>query len=100
MTNITTLLTDITLTGDVRACVSFMREHGEPVDDHLALWLSIADLLELPDDTMFLPAVSAAIDAPTQLMDPASVAHTAKIATAAGYGSGTRNAARRRRRRK
>ena len=84
------IIEEATLTGDVRAEVSLMRDNGQPVERLLTLPLAIADLLELPDDTMFVPAVSAAMATPTQLLDPASLARTRKIALAAGYGQPSR----------
>jgi hypothetical protein len=75
---------DTTLTGVVRAEVSFARDHGVPVDREMAFSLAIADLLELPDDTLFVPAVCAAMNTPTQLLDPASIAFTRQVAIAAG----------------
>jgi hypothetical protein len=80
------LIDETTLTGDVRACVSFARDNGQLVPRDLTWPLAIADLLELPDDTMFVPATCAAMETPTQLTDPASVARTRHIAVAAGYG--------------
>jgi hypothetical protein len=74
------------LTGVVRAEVSFARDNGMAVEREVALGLALADFLELPDDTMFVPAVEAANAQPTQMNDPASVARTREIAIAAGYG--------------
>jgi hypothetical protein len=82
----TTIIDDETLTGVVRAAVSFDRDQGLPVDRDLALALAIADLLEMPDDTMFIPATCAAMGTPTQMTDPASMSRTRDIALAAGYG--------------
>jgi hypothetical protein len=45
----------------------------------------VADLLELPDDTLFEDAFCAAAMTPTRLDDPASIAATRKVALAAGY---------------
>jgi hypothetical protein len=81
-----TIIDDTTLTGVVRAEVSLARDNGRDVDPALATALGLADLLTLPDDTMFLPAINAATDTPTQLNDPASIAYTREIAIAAGYG--------------
>jgi hypothetical protein len=77
---------ETTLTGEVRAEVSFARDNGQHVDRTVGLALAVADLLELPDDTMFVPAVAAAMETPTQLTDPTSLALTREIALAAGYG--------------
>lgn len=77
---------ETTLTGVVRAEVSFARDNGLHVPRSLTVPLAVADLLELPDDTIFIPAVEAAMKAPTQLNDPASIARTREIAMAAGYG--------------
>ena len=77
---------ETTLTGVVRAEVSFVRDNGLAVPTELGLALAIADLLELPDDTMFIPATTTAMGTPTRLDDPASLARTRDIATAAGYG--------------
>jgi hypothetical protein len=46
--------------------------------------LAVADLLELPDDTLFIPATTAAIQTPTQSNDPANLARTRAIALVAG----------------
>jgi hypothetical protein len=81
-----TTIDETTLTGDVRAAVSFARDNGLHVDKGVNVPLAIADLLELPDDTMFVPATCAAMATPTQLTDPASMARTRHIALAAGYG--------------
>lgn len=80
-----------TLTGVVRAAVSSARDHGYHVDRDVALSLALADLLELPDDTLFFPATWAAMEQPTQLDDPASIAFTREVAIAAGYGHGAQN---------
>jgi hypothetical protein len=77
---------ETTLTGVVRAEVSFARDKGEPIEQELASALALADLLQLPDDTLFLPAVCAAMGTPTRLDDAASVAFTREVALAAGYG--------------
>jgi hypothetical protein len=77
---------ETTLTGEVRAEVSFARDNGQHVDRTVGIALAVADLLELPDDTMFVPAVAAAMETPMQLNDPASIARTREIALAAGYG--------------
>jgi hypothetical protein len=74
-----------TLTGIVRAEVSFARDRGLPVKRYLTVALAVADLLELPDDTRFIPATAAAMETPTRLDDPASLARTRDIALAAGY---------------
>jgi hypothetical protein len=79
-------ITEATLTGVVRAEVSFARDNGKPVEPETAHALALADLLRLPDDTMFVPAVDAAMATPTRLDDPASLAYTAKLACLAGYG--------------
>ena len=81
-----TIIDESTLTGVVRAEVSFARDNGMDVDNTLALGLAIADLLQLPDDTQFVPAVEAAMSQPTLLYEPASLARTRDIAIAAGYG--------------
>jgi hypothetical protein len=73
-------INETTLTGDVRAEVSFARDHGKPVDKDVAFWLATADMLEVPDDAMFVPAVLAAMATPTQLDDPESLAYTKAIA--------------------
>jgi hypothetical protein len=75
-----------TLTGIVRAEVSFARDNGKPVTRDVATALALADLLELPDDTRFVAAIEAAMKTPTQLNDSASVKFTREIAVAAGYG--------------
>lgn len=80
------LINEYTLTGDVRAAVSIARDSGETVNQEVAFALALADLLGLPDDAMFVPAVTSAMDTSTQLNDPANIAYTAKIARAAGYG--------------
>jgi hypothetical protein len=77
---------ETTLTGIVRAEVSFARDNGQHVPKEISAALAVADLLELPDDTMFVPATTAAMETPTQLNDPASLARTRDIALAAGYG--------------
>jgi hypothetical protein len=77
---------ETTLTGVVRAEISFARDNGQRVPEELNVPLAIADLLMLPDDTMFVPAIAAATETPTQLNDPASLARTRDIALAAGYG--------------
>ncbi len=74
-----------TLTGIVRAEVSFARDNGNAVEPELLLALAVADLLELPDDTKFVQAVEVAMKTPTCLDDLESVTHTAKVARAAGY---------------
>jgi hypothetical protein len=79
-------INESTLTGVVRAEVSLARDNGEAIDAYLVLWLAVADLLRLPDDTMFVPAVAAAMATPTRLDDPASLAYTANLARIAGYG--------------
>jgi hypothetical protein len=56
-----------TLTGIVRAEVSFARDRGLPVKRYLTVALAVADLLELPDDTRFIPATAAALETPTRL---------------------------------
>ena len=81
-----TTINETTMTGAVRAEVSFARDNGQHVSTHVALPLAIADLLELPDDTMFVPATCAAMATPTHLTDAASLARTREIALAAGYG--------------
>ena len=81
-----TTITETTSTGKVRAAVSSARDNGVPVDRLLALGLLIADFLELPDDTQFLPAVEAAMQMRTQIDDHASKARTREVALAAGYG--------------
>ena len=60
-------------TGIVRAEISFARDKGNYVESKLALALAKADLLQLPDDTMFVPAIDAANKVPTRLNDPASL---------------------------
>ena len=77
---------ETTLTGIVRAEVSFARDNEIDVDPDLSLALAVADLLRLPDDTMFVPAVAAAMKMPTRLDDKESLAFTSKLACAAGYG--------------
>jgi hypothetical protein len=77
---------ETTLTADIRAHVAYQREKGLPVDKWVVFTLAIADLLRLPDDTLFVPAVCAAMETQTQLQDPASIARTRDIAIAAGYG--------------
>jgi hypothetical protein len=47
--------------------------------------LMIADLFEIPDELRFA-AILAAMDTPTRLDDPDSVAYTRSIAYAAGKG--------------
>ena len=79
-------ITETTLTGVVRAEVSFPRDKGEFVEPEIAHALALADLLHLPNDTMFVPAVVAAMATPTRLDDQASLAYTAKLACMAGYG--------------
>jgi hypothetical protein len=79
-------VTETTLTGIVRAEISFARDRGNYVEPELALALAKADLLELPDDTMFVPAIDAASRVPTRLDDPASIAFTREVALQAGYG--------------
>jgi hypothetical protein len=73
-----------TLTGVVRADVSFARDNGHPVDRDVTFALAVADLLQLPDETRFVPAVTAAMATSTQLSDPACIARTRAIAIAAG----------------
>jgi hypothetical protein len=80
------IIDETTLTGIVRAEVSFARDNGLPVPKELAWPLAVADLLELPDDTLFITATTAAMETPTQMNDPASIARTRDIALAAGYG--------------
>jgi hypothetical protein len=75
-----------TVTGAVRAEVSFSRDNGQDVPRPVSIALAIADLLELPDDTMFIPATTAAMGTPSQMNDPASLARTRDVAIAAGYG--------------
>ncbi len=58
---------ETTLTGVVRAQVSLARDNGDFVDPELSFLLAVADLLSLPDDTLFLPAVYAAAETPTHL---------------------------------
>jgi hypothetical protein len=77
---------ETTLTAIVRAEVSSARDRGETVDDDVSFALAIADLLQIPDDALFFPAVVAAMKTPTQLNDPASIRFTREIAIAAGYG--------------
>jgi hypothetical protein len=79
-----TFINETTLTGIVRAEVSFARDNGEHVQQELAFALAVADLLQLPDDTLFLPAVCAAMEMPTRLDDTTSVAFTREVALAAG----------------
>jgi hypothetical protein len=73
-----------TLTGEVRAEISFARDKGLPVDRHVALALAIADLLELPDEVRFVPAVCKAMETPTRLDLPESIASTRAAAIKAG----------------
>jgi hypothetical protein len=73
-----------TLAGELRAKVSFARDNARPVDDFVAFVLAVADLLEVPDELPVFPAVGAALDVPTRLDDPASLAQTKVIAHAAG----------------
>ncbi len=80
------IIDETTLTGIVRAEVSFARDSGLPVPKELDWPLAIADLLELPDETMFIPATCAAMETPTQMNDPANIARTRDIELAAGYG--------------
>ena len=72
------------LTGVVRAEVSFARDNA--VNRPVAFALAVADLPELPDDTLLLPAVSAALGVPTRLDDPDSREFAREVALAAGYG--------------
>ena len=69
-----------------RAYVSMCRDNGIKPDPLVALHVSIADFLEIPDDMPLLPAVEAAIYTQTDLADPASVAYTKQVAHAAGRG--------------
>ena len=80
-----------TLTADVRAEVSFARDSGQHVPDDLRFALAVADLLKLPDDTMFVPATTAAMGMPTLLNNPASLARTRDVALAAGYADRSRH---------
>ena len=59
-----------------RAYVSTCRDNGIKPDPLVALHVSIADFLEIPDDMPLLPAVEAAIYTQPDLADPASVACT------------------------
>ena len=77
------LINEKTLTGEVRAA----RDSGMQIDDALVIFsLHIADFLELPNDTLFVAAVTAVMREPVQLNDPASLARMRDIALAAGYG--------------
>ena len=76
------MIDEKTLTGEVRRA----RDSGAQVDALVASALAIADLLELPDDTLFIAAVTAAMQSLHQLNDPASRARVRDIALAAGYG--------------
>jgi hypothetical protein len=73
-----------TLIGDVRAEVSFARDNGQHVPRALSAALAVADLLELPDDMMFIPATEASMETQIKLNDPTSVAFAREIAMAAG----------------
>jgi hypothetical protein len=67
MTDIDEPIDENTLTGDVRVRVSSARDAGHPVDQHITCALAIADLLQLPDETIFIPAVTAAMQ--TEFLD-------------------------------
>jgi hypothetical protein len=78
---------ETTLTGIVRAEVSYARDNGNPVAKEVAHALAIADLLEIPDDLPMIPCVCAAESTPTRLDDPESLAYTRVVAIAAGRGA-------------
>jgi hypothetical protein len=81
-----TEIDETTLAGVARAAISFARDNGYPIEPHANFWLAIADLMQVPDDALFIPAVEAAARTPTRLDDPASIAFTSEVAIAAGYG--------------
>jgi hypothetical protein len=56
-----TVIDEMTLTGIVRAKVSFARDNGISVDTELSFALAIADLLQIPDDLPMVPCVCAAM---------------------------------------
>lgn len=83
------IIDETTTTGEVRAAV---RNSGRALnldnedENLLALFLPLADFLQLPDDTAFIPALEAAMQTPTQLKDAAAIARVRDVATEAGYG--------------
>ena len=84
MTDIDEPIDENTLTGDVRVRVSSARDAGHPVDQHITCALAIADLLQLPDETIFISAVTAAMQTMTEFLDPESLARARPAAIAAG----------------
>jgi hypothetical protein len=83
------IIDETTTTGEVRAAVrNSGRAFNLDNEDEklLALFLPLADFLQLPDDTAFIPALEAAVRTPTQLKDAASIARVRDIAAAAGRG--------------
>jgi hypothetical protein len=78
------MLTETSLAADWRAHVSYCRDAGIEVDREISFAVSIADLFEIPDDMPLIPAVCAAMETPTRLDDPESMARTRQVALAAG----------------
>jgi hypothetical protein len=79
------IIDDTTLTGEVRAEVSFARDNGHHVDREIALMLAIADLLQLPDETRFADATCAAMDKFKTWATPERISEMREAALVAGY---------------
>ena len=80
------IIDETTLTGIVRAEVSYAWDNGNSVAEEVAFALAIADLLQIPDNLPMVPCVCAAQAIPTRLDDPESLAFTRATAIAAGRG--------------
>jgi hypothetical protein len=79
------IIDETTLTGDVRAGAAAAPDNGEYVPEDMALYLALADFLKLPDDSLFMPGLQAAMQTRVDLADAESVARVRKIARAAGW---------------
>ena len=69
--------------GEWRAQARCCEEQNIALHRNIAFALAVADLLQLPDDLPFMPAVAAAMSIPICLRDPASLAHLRAVARAA-----------------
>ena len=66
------------------ACTgALLREQNIALHGNIAFALAVADLLQLPDDLLLMPAVTAAMSVPIHLGDSASLAHLRAVARAA-----------------
>jgi hypothetical protein len=69
--------------GDWREQVLYCRDKGISINCEVAFAVAVADLLQLPDDSPLMPAVTAALSVPTCLSDRASLARLRAVAHAA-----------------